>query len=76
MLEVVLLVLGYLTVAEAYSAPPDPLAGVEESRCPSPRTPPPLSALWASDFGLSGRNFLRLGKKHPGYGPVSSYRLV
>jgi len=39
---------------EAYSAPSDPLDGEEEAGCPSPRTPPSLSALRASDLGPSG----------------------
>ena len=42
----------------AYSALPDPLAGGEGARCPSPRIPPPLSALRASVFGPSGRSFV------------------
>jgi len=39
----------------AYSAPPDPLAGGESllARCPSPRTPSPLSALWSSGSWFS-----------------------
>ena len=36
---------------------PEPLAGGDGAGCPSPRTPPSLSALRA------GRSFLRLGKK-------------
>jgi len=38
----------------AYSAPPDLLAGGEGAHCPSPRTPPPLSALQSLSFGPSG----------------------
>ena len=50
----------------AYSAPPDPLAGGEGAGCPSPRTPPPLSALRASSFGpkLSGPSGLADSSPH------------
>jgi len=37
----------------AYSDRPRLLAGGRRIAAPSPRTPHPLSALWASDFGPS-----------------------
>jgi len=36
---------------------PDPLAGEEGADCPSPRTSPPLSALWASNLMAFGHSF-------------------
>ena len=42
---------------EAYSIPPDPLAGGKGASCPSPRTPPPLSALRALILGPSASIF-------------------
>ena len=46
----------------AYSAPPDLLAGGDGAGCPSPRTPPPLSAFQTSSFGplsLASQRFLK-----------------
>ena len=42
----------------AYSAPPDPLAGGEGTRCPLPKNPTPLSALRGSIFGPVGLDVL------------------
>ena len=49
-----------------HSAPTDPVAGGEGTGCPSPKTPPSLSALWASD----GAAFpVTLHSENPGIAP-------
>jgi len=50
---------------------PDPVAGGEEPAALYPRTLPPLSASWASDFGLSPltRNRKIGTSQHDGLGP-------
>ena len=45
----------------AYSTPPDLLAGGEGLAAASPRTPPRLSALWASLFESQGLADRRVG---------------
>jgi len=54
----------------AYSALPDPLAGGEGAKCPSPRTPLPISALLVSIFGSSQYSALQASILCP---PIAVY---